>query len=355
MRQTIFATTAEGIPIHAFTIANRNGCTATVIEFGASLVSLNVPGRGGRFGDVVLGFNTLDDYRRNPFYIGGTIGRYGNRIAGGIFRLNGKEVRLTANDGKNHLHGGTGGFHTKYWKGEESVSDEGEGVSLTLVSPDGEEGYPGTLTASVTYRLTHGNAIRIEYRAATDRDTVVNLTNHSYFNLAGEGTPDILNHRMCIHADRFTPVDTTLIPTGQFLPVQGTPLDFRTPAAVGERIDDVFEQMRLGGGYDHNFVLNRSSEGLVQAARVEDPGSGRVMEVWTTEPGLQFYSGNFLDGSMKGKSGRAYMQRGGCCLETQHFPDSPNKSHFPSTLLRPGETYASMTEYRFRVSDPVPP
>jgi aldose 1-epimerase len=280
-------------------------------------------------------------------YLGCTAGRFANRIAKGKFRLNGKEYVLAQNNGENHLHGGIKGFDKKMWKAEDATSSEGEGMAFSYVSPDGEEGYPGTLSVQVVYRWTADNALHIEYRAATDKDTVVNLTNHSYFNLAGEGSGDVLSHEMQIFADRFTPVDGGAIPTGELRSVRGTPLDFTEPHRIGERIEDPYEQMGIGGGYDHNFVLGSATRELALAARVHERASGRVMEVQTTEPGMQFYSGNFLDGSISGKSGRPYTRRTGFCLETQHFPDSPNHPEFPSTVLRPGQEYRSFTVYRF--------
>jgi aldose 1-epimerase len=347
MKKTEFGKTAAGESVKMVTLSNPNGCEASIIAYGATLVTLTMPDQKGRFTDVVLGFKTIEEYLKNPFFIGGTIGRYGNRIAGGKFVLNGKEVILARNNGENHLHGGIRGFHTVVWETEENPSAEGEGLKLSYLSRDGEEGYPGNLSTEVTYRLTKDNTLRIDYRAVADMDTVVNLTNHSYFNLAGEGSGDILGHRMMINADRFTPVNGGSIPTGELQPVRETPLDFTKPAGIGGRIDAPHEQIRLGGGYDHNFVLNRKDGGLVPAACVLDPVSGRVMEVWTTEPGLQFYSGNFLDGSMSGKNGSPYSRRSGFCLETQHYPDSPNRPEFPSTVLKAGEEYRSTTEYKF--------
>jgi aldose 1-epimerase len=349
MKKTGFGRTPEGRSVELFTLTNPNGCEAAITAYGASLVALTMPDNKARFSDVVLGFNTLEEYLRNPFFVGGTIGRYGNRISGGRFRLGGKEYSLARNNGENHLHGGIKAFHTVVWEAKEGVSADGEGLTLSRLSPDGEEGYPGSLAVEVTYRLMKDNALRIDYRATSDAETVVNLTNHSYFNLSGEGSGSILGHRMMINADRFTPVNARFIPTGELRAVRGTPLDFMKPAGIGERIHDSHEQIRLGGGYDHNFVLIRNDGGLAPAACVLEPDSGRVMEVWTTEPGLQFYSGNFLDGSMTGKRGTAYVKYGGFCLETQHFPDSPNRPEFPSTVLKPGQEYRSTTVYKFLV------
>jgi aldose 1-epimerase len=350
MNKTLYGTTSDGTPVHGLTLTNGRGCRVDIIEYGASVVSVSVPDRKGRMGDVVLGFGNLGDYVRNPCFIGGTIGRYGNRIAKARFELNGVAYELGRNNGPNHLHGGFKGFHTVVWKILDPAASDDGSVTLAYTSRDGEEGYPGTLSVRVTFRLTDDNALRIDYRATTDRDTVVNLTNHSYFNLAGEGNGDILGHRMQIHADAFTPVDDTLIPTGEIRSVAGTPFDFRTPTAVGGRIEHPDDQIRLGGGYDHNFVLNRSDVGLTPAASVLEPSSGRTLEIRTTEPGLQFYSGNFLDGSLTGISGKPYGRRTGFCLETQHFPDSPNRPEFPSTRLQPGQVYTSATEYRFGIA-----
>ena len=347
MQKKPFGIAPGGKQIYIYTLDNRNECTATFINYGASLVSLAMPDRNGRFGDVVLGFATLDEYVQNPFFIGNTIGRYGNRIAKGRFRLNGKDYTLPKNNGENHLHGGPKGFFKKVWEEKQSISSNGEGIMFSYLSPDGEEGYPGNLSVDVTFVLTPENALQIDYRATTDQETVLNLTNHSYFNLAGEGSGTILNHKLMINADHFTPVDETLIPTGEIRTVENTPLDFRKATVIGERIEDPYEQMRLGGGYDHNFVLNRKDNSPTLVASVLDPKSGRIMEVWTSEPGMQFYSGNFLDGSMHGKNGKPHERRTAFCLETQHFPDSPNQPKFPSTVLKPGDEYRSTTIYKF--------
>lgn len=347
MQRKPFGRTSGGVETELFELTNRNGCTAVLTDFGASLISVTVPDRAGRKGDVTLGFRTPDGYATNGCFIGGTIGRYGNRIAGAAFNLDGREHRLIPNDGPNSLHGGKMGFHLMLWKAEPSAS--GDGVVFSRVSPDGEEQFPGNLKVTVGYRWTDEQVLRIDYRAVTDRTTVVNLTHHSYFNLAGEGNGDILGHLLQIDADRFTPVNANLIPTGELRPVQGTPLDFTKPSPVGLRIGDPDEQLKLGRGYDHNFVLNAGGGALARAVRMTEPGSGRVMEVWTTEPGIQFYSGNFLDGSLTGKSGKTYGYRTGFCLEPQHFPDSPNRPEFPSTTLKPGEEYRTVTEYRFSI------
>lgn len=318
---------------------------ATITNYGGIVMSLQVPDRSGKMGDVVLGFDKPDGYLKgNPSYFGALIGRYGNRIGHAKFKLNGKEYTLAKNDGDNTLHGGLKGFDKRYWQGKQDGNTK---LTLTYTSLDMEEGFPGTLTATVTYSLLPTGGLRIEYMAKTDKPTVLNLTNHSYFNLAGAGQGTILNHEILINADRFTPVDKGLIPTGELRPVAGTPFDFRSAHKIGERIDAKDEQIQFGKGYDHNWVLNKQGVALGLAARVTEPTSGRVMEVYTTEPGVQFYTGNFLDGTINGKGGKAYPHRGALCLETQHFPDSPNHPSFPTTELKPGQTYHSTTEYRF--------
>jgi len=338
--------TKSGAVVNLYTLRNSKGAEATITTYGARVVTLKVPDKAGRFDDVVLGFDNLDGYLQTPPppYFGATVGRYGNRIAGGRFTLDGKEYTLAKNNGDNSLHGGIVGFDKVLWRASPVGSN---GVALTYLSKDGEEGYPGNLTANVTYTLTEDNELRIEYSATTDKDTVVNLTNHSYFNLAGQGEGDILGHVVMIDADRFTPVDKELIPTGELKPVDGTPFDFRKPTPIGDRIDANDPQIALGPGYDHNFVLNRKGSSPELAARVTEPKTGRVMEVLTTEPGLQFYTSNFLDGTFKGVGGKVYPRRSAFCMETQHFPDSPNHPSFPSTTLKPGETYRSETVYRF--------
>jgi aldose 1-epimerase len=337
-----FGSTPDGTKVEIYTL-EEGSLKARVMTYGARLVSLEVPDRSGKIADIVLGYESLDGYTADPkSYFGSIVGRYGNRIAHATFTLDGKRYDLPANDGANTLHGGIKGFDKLVWKGQEIP----RGVELTLVSKDGDQGFPGTLTARVRYTL-EAHALKIEYFATTDKDTVLNLTNHSYFNLAGEGQGDILNHLMMIPADRFTPVDSTLIPTGELAPVAGTPLDFHKATAIGARIDDPNEQMRLGGGYDHNFVLNGKMGVLQEAARVVEPTSGRVLTVETTQPGVQFYSGNFLDGTLHGKHGHVYAKHTGFCLETQHFPDSPNHPKFPTSELKPGETYHSVTIFKF--------
>ncbi len=344
-----FGTLPDGSPVEVFTLSNARGVEVRAITYGGIIVSIRVPDRDGRLGDIVLGYDTLDGYVANNPYFGCITGRYANRIARARFTLDGRTYQLAANDGPNHLHGGVRGFDKHVWHGEPVQASGRVGVVFSRTSPDGEEGYPGTLDVRVAYTLSDDGELRVDYEATTDRPTPVNLTQHSYFNLAGEGSGDILGHILTINADRYTPVDETLIPTGELAPVEGTPFDFRTPTPIGGRNGVDHEQLRRGRGYDHNYVLRRAGDGLVRAARVVEPTTGRTLEVWTTEPGLQFYSGNFLDGSIRGKSGHVYGRRSGFCLETQHFPNSPNQPHFPSTILRPGERYLSTTAFRFGV------
>lgn len=335
-----FGKMPDGTPIFVYTLTNKNGVEARITNYGGRLVSLRVPDRKGALGDVVLGFDSVDGYIANPGpFFGALIGRYGNRIGGARFTLNGVEYKLDKNDGANSLHGGGHGFDKAVWTAREIPG----GLELTYLSKDGEQGYPGNLKAVVTYHLTDANELRIDYSATTDKTTVVNLTNHAYFNLKGSG--DILGHLLALNASRFTPVDAGLIPTGELRSVAGTPFDFNHPTAIGSRIGQNDEQLMLGHGYDHNWVLNGS--GMRGAAHVEEPSTGRVLEVRTTEPGIQFYSGNFLDGTIKGRGGQVYGHRSGFCLETQHFPDSPNKPDFPSTVLKPGAVYHSSTSYKF--------
>jgi aldose 1-epimerase len=347
-----FDETAGGEQVDVYTLRNANGVTVRAINYGGIILSLEVPDRDGRLEDVVLGYESLAEYEADSPYFGAIIGRYGNRIAGGEFELDGETYSLAVNNGPNHLHGGIRGFDKVVWDARPVEADGGVGIVFTYTSEDGEEGYPGTLSAEVTYTLTDDDELIFDYVATTDKATPINLTQHSYFNLAGfDGAGDVLGHELMLDADGFTPVDETLIPTGEVRPVAGTPFDFTSPRPIGERInDEENEQIAHGGGYDHNFVLNRegaNADEPVLAARVHEPSSGRVMEVYTTEPGVQFYSGNFLDGSLTGKSGVVYAHRSGFCLETQHFPNSPNEPSFPSTILRPGETYRSQTTYRF--------
>jgi len=347
-----FGATPDGDNVRLFTLTNANGIEVRVITYGAIIVSLKVPDRNGVPGDVVLGFDDLNGYLGASPYFGALVGRYGNRIGGARFELGGTSYTLAANNGTNHLHGGVRGFDKVVWDARARDDGNGAGVVFRRTSPAGEEGYPGALSVQVAYTLTNANELIFDYLATTDAPTPVNLTQHSYFNLAGDGSGDVLGHLLTLNADRYTPVDAGLIPTGELASVEGTPFDFRTPHTIGERIGADDEQIRLGGGYDHNFVLNREGVGpdeLVLAARVEEPTTGRFLEVHTTEPGLQFYSGNFLDGTLAGKGGVVYRQRYGFCLETQHFPDSPNKPDFPSTILRPGEEYRSRTVLTFGV------
>ncbi|RYZ42814.1 MAG: galactose mutarotase [Myxococcaceae bacterium] len=352
MEQSSFGTAPGGQPVDVYTLTNRQGMEARVTNYGGLLLSLRVPDRDGRFDDVVLGYDSLADYVAESPYFGALVGRYGNRIARGRFTLDGRQYTLATNNGVNHLHGGLKGFDKVVWTAAPFEDDQGMGLVLTYVSPDGEEGYPGTLTARVTYTLTADNALVFDYHATTDQPTPVNLTQHSYFNLAGDGRRDILDHVVTFNADRFVPIDGTSIPLGQLRDVTGTPFDFRRPTAIGARIQQDDEQLRNGIGYDHCMVLDKGGQpgALTLAAHVLEPTTGRVMEVHTTEPGMQFYSGNLLDGTLKGKGGVVYHRRFGFALETQHLPDSPNQPAFPTTILRPGEQYRSRTLYRFSVS-----
>jgi len=339
-----FGKTKDGTPVELYVLTNGR-VTAKVMTYGAILTEIHVPDRRGTSADVALGFDTLEGYLGKHPYFGATVGRVANRIARGKFTLEGKEYTVAVNNGPNSLHGGLKGFDKVVWKAEDVSGPDGPAVKLTYRSPDGEEGYPGNLTASVTFTVTSDDALRLDYTATTDKDTPVNLTNHSYFNLAGPASGTILKHELLLEADEYTPVDDTLIPTGEIAPVRGTPLDFTTPTAIGARIDQLKGDP---GGYDHNFVL-RSGGGKspALAARVYEPESGRVMEVFTTEPGVQFYSGNFLDGSDTGKGGVAYRKHQGLCLEAQHFPDSVHHPNFPSIILKPGDTYKQTTIYKF--------
>jgi len=343
-----FGRTSEGMA-HLYTLKNANGVELQITNYGGVITSVSAPDREGEFADVVLGFDRLSKYRDEHPYFGALIGRYGNRIAEGQFTIDGNTYNLPRNNGPNTLHGGESGFDKRLWEAEEVRIDQAAGLDLARVSKDGEQGFPGNLNVKVRYLLNNDNEIVIQYEATTDQPTVCNLTNHSYFNLKGAGNGDILNHELMINADRFTPINETLIPTGELRPVEGTPFDFRDPTPIGKRIDADNQQLEYAGGYDHNFVLRREGEGMMLAASVLEPNSGRFLEVLTTEPGLQFYSGNFLDGSNVGKGGKVYEFRNGFCLETQHFPDSPNQEDFPSTLLRPGEVYETQTIYRFSV------
>jgi aldose 1-epimerase len=338
--------TKTGEAVELYTLKNAKGAEATITTFGARVVTLKMSDKAGKFDDIVLGFDNLDGYLQTPPppYFGATIGRYANRIARGKFKLDGTTYTLAKNNGANQLHGGNIGFDKVAWTANPG---DGASIAMTYLSKDGEEGYPGNLTATVTYTLADNNELQIVYSATTDKDTVVNLTNHSYFNLAGQGEGDILGHVVMINADRFTPVDKGLIPTGKLEKVDGTPFDFRKPTPIGDRIDAKDSQIALGMGYDHNFVLNRTGSSLELAARVTEPKTGRVVEVLTTEPAMQFYTSNFLDGSLKGVGGKVYPRRSAFCMETQHFPDSPNEPSFPSTTLKAGGHYHTETVYRF--------
>ncbi len=338
----------DGQNVDLYTLTNARGVEAKITNYGGIVVSFRVPDRAAKFDDVVLGYDKLDDYLKGTSYFGALIGRYGNRIGKGRFTLNGVEYKLAVNNDQNHLHGGLKGFDKVVWNAKPLPTKNGAALELTYLSRDGEEGYPGNLSVKVIYALTNNNELKIDYSATTDKDTVVNLTHHSYFNLAGQGNGDILNHQLTIAGDRFTPVDAGLIPTGELRGVKGTPFDFTKAAAIGARINEDDEQLKRGKGYDHNWVLNGRMGELRQAARVVENSTGRVMEVWTTEPGMQFYTGNFLDGK-SGKAGKVYQQRYGFCLETQHFPDSPNQPNFPSTVLKKGGRYRTTTIYKFSV------
>jgi aldose 1-epimerase len=343
----VWGKTDDGGEVDLYTLKNSHGVEARIMNYGGVVVSLIVPDRNGKMEDVVLGYDQLDGYLKKGSYFGAIVGRYANRIAKGQFVLDGQTCTLARNNGQNSLHGGLKGFDKVLWQAKEVPASDGQALELTYVSKDGEEGFPGTLTARVVYTLGDDNSLKIDYSATTDKDTVVNLSNHSYFNLAGAGNGDILNHEIMIAADRFTPVDDTLIPTGELRSVKGTPLDFTSATKIGARIEDSYEQMVKGKGYDHNFVINGAPGTMRQAARVVEPASGRVMEVTTTQPGVQFYSGNFLDGTVTGKGGKVYQRRYAFCLETQHFPDSPNKASFPSVVLKPGEQFHETTVYKF--------
>jgi aldose 1-epimerase len=348
-----FGKSPEGKDVLLYTLKNDNGMQVDITNYGGTVIKLFVPDKNGKLSDIVLGYNTLGEYIADSPYFGCIVGRFGNRIAHGTFSLNGKEFQLAKNNVPGgipcHLHGGIRGFDKRVWEAKPVFDQERPGIELHYVSKDGEEGYPGNLDVTVCYRLSENNELTIEYSATADKPTPINLTHHSYFNLKGEGNGDILDHILVIHADRFTPVDTGLIPTGIIQPVENTPFDFTSPHAIGERIHVNNQQVRFGGGYDHNWVLRKKKNELIPAATVYEPSSGRFMEVWTTEPGLQFYSGNLLDGHIIGKSGKPYPCCSGFCLETQHFPDSPNKENFPNVILNPDEVYKSSTIYRFSI------
>lgn len=343
-----FGKTAEGESVDIYTLRNAHGVEAKITNYGGIITSLKVPDRNGKFDDVVLGFNDLDSYLKGHPYFGAIIGRYGNRIAKGRFTLNGEEYKLAVNNGENTLHGGLKGFDKVVWTGSESKTKAGPALVLTYLSKDGEEGYPGNLNVKVVYTLTANDELRMDYTATTDKDTVINLTNHAYFNLAGEGNGDILNHRVLINGTRFLPTDAGSIPTGELRKVAGTPFDFSKLMAIGQRINNDEEQLKLGNGYDHTWIINGRAGTMRFAAQAYEPTSGRRLQVWTTEPGMQFYTGNFLDGTLTGKAGKIYQRRTGFCFETQHYPDSPNHPAFPTTTLKKGATFKSTTIYRFQ-------
>jgi aldose 1-epimerase len=344
---TPFGTTKEGTAVQLYTLQNKAGSVATISSYGGLVTSLKVADRTGAISDVTLGYDNLDGYLKDTPYFGALVGRYGNRIARGHFTLEGQMYTLATNNGVNALHGGLKGFDKVVWTAKPFQSKAGPALELNYVSKDGEEGYPGTLTVKAVYTLTEDNGLKLEYTATTDKPTVANLTHHSYFNLAGKG--DVLGHVVMIPADRYTPVDSTLIPTGELAPVEGTAFDFRKPTAIGARIGNDETQLKYGNGYDHNWVINKTMGKLTLMARVSEPTSGRVMEVWSTEPGLQFYSGNFLDGTITGKGNWTYQFRNGFCMEPQHYPDSPNQPNFPSVVLKPGQVYHNIIEYKFSV------
>ena len=349
IEKTLFGKLSDGREVHMYLLKNAAGSHASIINYGAIVTSLYIKDKSGNFKDVVLGYDNLEGYEKDRNFFGAIVGRYGNRIKEGKFTLDGNEYQLTVNDGKNHLHGGTTGFFKALWNAESFESKDGPSVKLTYVSPDGEEGYPGTVTISVTYTLTNDNELKLEYSGTTDKPTILNPTHHSYFNLSGDPTKTILDEELKINADKFTPVDETLITTGELADVEGTPMDFRTFKKIGKDINEDYDQLKFGKGYDHNWVLNNYNSTVQNAATVYDSSSGIEMDVLTDQPGLQFYSGNFLNGSVTGKKGISYQHRTALCLEAQCFPDSPNKPEFPSVVLRPGETYKQTTIYKFSV------
>lgn len=350
IEKKLFGKLADGREVYEYTLTNVNGMKAKIINYGATVVSLEAPDRNGKFSDVVLGYDNLEGYVADKSYFGAIVGRYGNRIAKGKFTLDGKEYQLSINNDGNQLHGGKEGFNKKIWTVVDAGTTKlGSSISLVYVSKDGEEGFPGTVKLTVNYFLSKENELWINYTGTTDKTTVLNPTHHSYFNLTGDPNNTILDHLVWIDANKFTPVDKNLITIGTFADVKNTPMDFTRPTKVGARINDNYEQLKLGNGYDHNFVLNKHQELIPKIASVFDPSSGRFMEMWTDQPGVQFYSGNFLNGKVKGKNGIMYQQRTGLCLEAQHFPDSPNKPNFPSVVLKPGQVYRQATVYKFSV------
>ena len=348
--KAVFGKTQDGQQAYLYTLTNANGLVVKITNYGGTITELWTPDRRGNLGDIVLGFDNLKDYEEKSPYFGCLIGRYGNRIAKGKFTLDGKEYTLAINNDENHLHGGLKGFDKVIWDAEPFQTEDSVGLILQYLSKDMEEGYPGNLDVKVVYTLTNKDTLEIDYEATTDKPTVCNLTNHNYYNLAGQGVGNNYKNQLMINADYFTPIDETLIPTGELRPVKGTPMDFTQMTAIGERIDADSTQLKYGGGYDHNWVLNKENKNTVcLAAKVYEPKSGREMVIFTTEPAIQFYSGNFLDGSLVGKEGKLYKHRYAYCLETQHYPDSPNRPEFPTTVLRPGETYKTKTVHKFSV------
>jgi aldose 1-epimerase len=345
--QAPFGGIPDGPAVAIYTLRNDKGMEARILTYGGIVQSLKVPDKNGKFDDVVLGHDNLEGYLTNSPYFGALIGRYGNRIGGGKFTLEGKTYKLAINNSPNSLHGGIKGFDKVVWQAQSWITPDGPALELNYVSKDGEEGFPGNLKVKAIYTLTDNNELHLSFTATTDQPTLCNLTHHSYFNLRGQGNGDILGHEVYINSDKTTPVDKDLITTGEFAPVDGTPFDFRKPTAIGARINDPNQQLQFGTGYDHNWVINKPLGKLGLQARVYEPTTGRVLEVWSTEPGVQFYTGNFLDGSITGKDGKVYQRRTGFCLEPQHYPDSPNKPMFPTTELKPGETYQNTIIYRF--------
>lgn len=349
IEEKLFGTLDDGTKVNIFSLQNKNGAKAEITNYGAIVVSLYMPDKKGDFKDVVFGFDSLSGYVNDKSFIGSTVGRYGNRIGKGKFSLDGNVYQLSLNDGNNHLHGGPKGFYKVVWDAKPKMTDNGPSVILNYFSKDGEEGYPGNLKIQVIYTLTNNNELKIDYSATTDKPTIINPTHHSYFNISGDPAKSILDEELMINADNFTPVDSESITTGEILPVEGTPMDFRKPEKIGSRIDGDYQQLKFGKGYDHNWVINNADGSLKEVASLYDSLSGRLMEIYSTEPGIQFYSGNFIDGSLTGKGGVKYNFRNALCLETQHYPDSPNKDNFPSVRLNPGETYTQHTIYRFLV------
>ncbi|MEG8946930.1 aldose epimerase family protein [Rosettibacter firmus] len=349
IEKKLFGVLPSGEEVYMYTLKNKNGMEVKIINYGATIVSLTAPDKNGKYEDVVMGYDKLEDYINGSSYFGCIVGRYGNRINKGKFQLDGKEYQLTINDGENHLHGGTIGFNKVLWTAEPIYSDTLQAIKLTYLSKDGEQGYPGNLNIEVTYSLTDDNELIIDYSATTDKPTIVNPTHHSYFNLSGSFENTILDHELFIDADYITPVNNQLIPTGELMKVDGTPFDFKTFHKIGERINEQHEQLIFGKGYDHNWVLNNYNGKVRKVAELYEPTSGRLMEVLTDQPGMQFYSGNFLNETIKGKKGTVYNYRTGLCLETQFYPDSPNHKNFPSAVLKPGEKYTQRTIYHFKV------